>query len=672
MMLLIVPILNCALLARLARERFTGLRERILVAFAWWTFEIVAITELLSAPRMITRAWLGGAWFLATLALMALFLKREGARRNLVFGAGQPDMALDRADRWGMFGASVICLLVAITALVSPPNGSDQLQYHLPRMIEWADRHSVRFFPTHYYVQLFAPPLGEWTMLHTFVLTGGDRFVSLVQWSAFAVSAVAVSLIAKELGVSRKGQIFAAVLCITLPQGILAASGAKNDWVLALWLAAALYFSLRFRWDRTWVNAANAGIAVGATLLSKGTVYAFLPGVLLAVLVLVLRTQRTVFLKRLPLVIGIVISMNGAQWARNYTLGGSILGLPYPDVAGKEKYTVDRVTIRGALANTLRELAMHAGTPINALNRFETDAVRASVSRLGVNPDDPALTNFAKFSIPHYSREEYYAGNPLHLLLAIGVFGVLLITCRRSDFSLLLISIGIGVGFVFYCSLFKWEVWCARLHLPLFVLACPIIAVVVQQRFERAAKTITALLVLAALPAALLNETRPLLFSGRLGHLARDEQSIFLRSRHDLYFSEQGSLKITYLAAAAAVRAEHCNTMGLDTSVQIYAHEYPLLVMSRNPGENSIFRYLDVHNLSSQYATAFDRIQPCAVICPECRKHPEKWAEYQPGWPVSQTFGNLVVFTRSSSARGRLCEIVGGDRAVSVCRLSSD
>jgi hypothetical protein len=687
-MLLIIPILNLVILLRLAQRRMEGIREASLIAGAWWTLELVALTEGLSAFRGITEFWLAMGWFLMTLGLAAVLLRWKAAHASVPPRKSSMDgRILSRGDYWALAGAAIICVLVGITALVSAPNGSDQLQYHLPRMIQWADRHSIRFFPTNYYVQLFAPPLAEWNMLHTYVLTGGDRFVSMAQWLAFVGSAVAVSLIAKELGAAVRGQVLAAVLCVTLPQGILAASGAKNDWVLSLWMAAATYFLLRFCWDRSWLNTANLGIALGAALLSKGTVYAFLPGILLGILILVYCSDRKSIVSRIPVVVAMVLLMNGSQWARNYTLGGSIFGLPYPDVAGTEKYTVDRVTISGAVSNTVRELFMHLGTPSEKFNGFETRAVRTFVSRLGVDPDDPALTNFSKFRIPHYDREEYYAGNPLHLLLAIFAFAVVFVTYRQSGLGKVLLlrtsrktdtvssappkglassfavrwrasapfalSIGIIGGFVLYCSLFKWEVWCARLHLPLFVLACAVIAVVIEERFRRLALPLVGLLLIMALPPTLSNETRPLLFSGRFGHLNRNEESILVRSRPELYFSEQGSLESSYAPAAAAVRDEHCATVGLDTSVLIYAHEYPLMAMGRNPGEASTFRYVDVHNLSSKYADDFDRVQPCVVICPNCREHKEKWAEYSGSLPRTRVFGNLVVFGKALEAASR-------------------
>ena len=48
-------------------------------------------------------------------------------------------------------------------------------------------------------------------MLHTWVLSGGDRFVNLVQFFGFVGSIIAVSLVAKEMGISTRGQALASL-----------------------------------------------------------------------------------------------------------------------------------------------------------------------------------------------------------------------------------------------------------------------------------------------------------------------------------------------------------------------------------------------------------------------------------------------------------------------------
>lgn len=653
-MLLILPLAGYAMWFAVFQRLFVSRRETFLTAAAWWTLQLVLITETLSLKQALTRQSLAIAWFCTTgLIVVLVWMGRRRQAQASSIARRESVRAwmssLGGVDWIMIAGCVLIGGLVGITAALSPPNGSDQLQYHLPRVVEWASRHSVGFFPTHYYVQLFAPPLAEWTMLHTYVLTGGDRFVNLVQWVAFVGSGISVSLIAKELGANLRCQILAAFLCVTLPQGILAASGAKNDWVLSFYLSAVVFFLFRWFRDLDWLSTCNLGISLGAALLTKGTVYVFLPPIVAAICVWALRSKWGIALRRAPLLAAVIVLMNGPQWARNYSLGHSIFGLSAPDVAGKEKYSVDRISLPGIAANVLRELAMHLGTPIESLNQRETKVVRAVISSMGVDPDDRAFTNYSNFEIPHqyYLRDEYYAGNPLHLGLVILGFCALLFTWRRTSAAAALLALGITGGFVLYCSLFKWEIWCARLHLPLFVVASAVVALTVCRLFPKLVLPLVLVELLLALPPALCNDMRPLLFSGGFHNWNHGRTSIFRRSRPELYFTQQKNLQDSYIAAAEAIRSEKCDDVGIDTSVRPYSHEYPLMELGRSPGRESRFRYLEVHNLSSQYANRSDSATPCLVVCPDCRDRKDKWAEYLPVLPVSRVFGDLVIFSRA-------------------------
>jgi 4-amino-4-deoxy-L-arabinose transferase-like glycosyltransferase len=148
----------------------------------------------------------------------------------------------------------------------------------------WIENRSVHFYPTLDYQQLMMSPWSEYAMAHLTMLQGSDRLVHLVAWFAFLTSIIGVSLIARELGCGPRGQAFAAILCGTLPQAILAATSAKPDVAVAVWIVASCFFLLRWKSTPTWTTALLANAAIGLATLTKGTAFILLPAIVLALL----------------------------------------------------------------------------------------------------------------------------------------------------------------------------------------------------------------------------------------------------------------------------------------------------------------------------------------------------------------------------------------------------
>src|SRR6185436_20755509 len=134
----------------------------------------------------------------------------------------------------GFIVASV--LITFVIAIFAVPSLWDAHTYHMPRVMHWAQNQSVAHYPTNIQRQLWSSPGAEFIVLHFYVLSGTDRFLAFVPWSAFVVSIATSYLIAKELGATPRGQVMAAVFAATIPGAIAQSAGGQVDIVAAMWL----------------------------------------------------------------------------------------------------------------------------------------------------------------------------------------------------------------------------------------------------------------------------------------------------------------------------------------------------------------------------------------------------------------------------------------------------
>jgi 4-amino-4-deoxy-L-arabinose transferase-like glycosyltransferase len=383
----------------------------------------------------------------------------------------------------------LILLIVGYIALNSPPNTWDSMTYHMPRVFYWQQFQSVDHYPTVIDRQLFNPPWAEFAILHLQILSDGDQFANMVQWTAMFISIIGVSAIAGRLGASYQGQLFAAIFCATLPMGILQGSSTQNDYVIAMWLVCLIYFILHtFPDHNNRVNIAAIGVSVGLAVLTKGTAYVYVLAVLLLLGLYLIWTYRQQFWKPVMMIGIIGLALNGSHYIRNYQIYDS----PLTSTRYESAFSNETLSISVILSNFSRNMASQVTVPSlidNQLTIHEKvdSSVRDFHDLINADVDDPRTSynnNPFKMVDAWQVYHEDFAGNPFHLLLVL-VFLIVYPFTKVARQNMLLTTYAAGLigTFLLFSLVFKWQPWGTRLQLPLFVAIAPF-AGIVASRFK--------------------------------------------------------------------------------------------------------------------------------------------------------------------------------------------
>ncbi len=610
-MLIVLPALCFALIfwTILRRRRAdTPVRASFLGAAVIWGVMLAGITELLSAfgaltPGGIALCWgIGaGAWAAAGLALSRGPMPRRMAEvpAGFLLALGLPVV--------------VIALGTGLSAAAGWPNQWDAMVYHLPRVDHWIQDRTVAFYPSHIIRQLYSPPWAEYAILHLSVLGGNDHWANAPQWLGMAGSLIGVSVIAKRLGAAPRGQLFSALFCATIPMGVLQASGAQNDYVVAFWLVCLAEAALAPPSAR---RTLQSGASLGLALLSKGTAFLFGGALLLGAPLLVAAPGSGAVpwptrVTRGAWALLVAAMLNAPHWSRNIATFGFPLGPQRLGSAGAsdDKLTNDAFSPGILASNVVRNLSLHAGMPSRTVNLALEKAIARGHAWFGLDPEDPRSTrlySLRHFSIYAGSTDPDRTGNPLHLLLilAAGVRIIASAPLRRSP-RLGRYGLVLGAAFLLFCLVLKWQPWHSRLHLPLFVLASPLVGV--------AWEGVSAMLALVSVLMTAL-AARPLL-QNRLAPLV-GSRTVFDTPRMHQYFQSFNDVpsagERAYVAAAQVLGATRCRDLGLVLGWDDWEHPLWVLLAQQAGGPWRV-EHVGVTNNSARLAARFPAFTPCAV-----------------------------------------------------------
>ncbi len=537
-------------------------RRAVLCAALVWSSALVVLTEVLSLARGLTPVGVGTGWGMVIVAawLWGWRWPERTASEGSGDACGNPvadgPACGSRRARLGWI-ALLVALVVpsGVVALLAPPNNGDGYTYHMSRVMHWQQNASVAHYPTHIVRQLQLGPGAEFGVLHLQILSGGDRFTNLVQWLAMAGSVVAATLIARRLGAGWRGELMAGILVATLPMGILQSSSTQNDYVLSFFLMVMVYEVLVWRERPDWRPAIGAGVALGLAVLTKALAAVYAPGMLLCLLGPAWRSLGRHW-RHVSVAVLVAVVVTAGFFLRNLALFGSPLGPLDFGSPGVPVLTNELHSPAAVASNLVRNTVLHLSVNFNPrLNPPLTQAVRALHTWLGLSIMDQRTT-WGGFMVVGFSWmrwNENTAGNPVHLILIAGAFLVLWIRGRRSSWrSAAQLALGIALGYLLFCAIFKVQHYNSRFHLPLFVLAAACVGRVLDGSRTWCLVALAAGLAALAVPVHLYNRLSPLAGAG----------SVLVQPRQALYCQNMPKIGPATKALAEHLRARGARRIG--------------------------------------------------------------------------------------------------------------
>lgn len=567
------------------------------------------IAESAGAIHQLNRGTVLGLWLLvdaAALAAVVWFHRPIGERiiggvkqRWARIWARSETSPVSPCGAAMLFLAAALILLVGAVALQAPTTIWDSQTYHMPRVMHWLQQQSLSHYPTNNPRQLESAPGAEIQSATLYLLFGDDWPVNLPQWWALLTCALLASFLAERLLQWHFGPaeldarkvrlcgLLAAVAAITVPQGVMEAISTQNDLMSSLWVMALAVFGLLLaQTPRNYFYAAGVAGAFALGVNNKATMFLYAAPFGLALALWLWVKSRRMFFALGAATAVFALALNLPWMARNYETFHRVL-------ASREtlaKLPMQNRSAAKITANVCRNLALYTGTPFDSATSTMNNLLLCVYTFIWEPPQESgSVWPTAPFRFSGNSEIKRGDGLGsfmaiLPVLLAVGVF-----LCNFKWKSPVTIYLGLlALGFVLFCGYLRWQPWHARLHLPFFILAAPLVGMVLGWAWPRGLALGAALaLVFNALLVLFYNIHYPI-------NLQTDES---FNSREERYFCEH----YTFYAGTAELAQDIVSAGATNVLLKIGydTWEYPLWVCLKDRGFQGAIQHAFVENESA-------------------------------------------------------------------------
>jgi hypothetical protein len=506
--------------------------RRSLISAAILAFLFIAIsTEVLGLFNLINRFAVTGAWIVFNAALAATWFKlksvhgitfRSVARRWLV---GTHNFYKE-LGLWTTAMLVVLSSITGIVAIVAIPNNQDSLSYHLSRLGYWIQQGNVAHYASHIERSISFSPFSEYVHLHSFLLSGSERYFQLLQWGCLlgilALISMIIQLFSKSpvgrrsverrsverRSVERRTVALRIGLCFTatLPIVVLESMTTQNDLVVAFFILATAFFVFDYIQNYLLASLYLIPLCCASGMMTKGTFlfYALPFGCYLLIDMLRKPASRKYIAGFVAAALILTLALNVPYWYRTNEVFGSPVGTISSGNQNTFTGPADYVSSVG------KHVFLHLGfvSPGNRYNDFLLGQLKNLHGAMGIPLDVPRLGMPFKMNKLNFNEDfaHNFFGIWLILLSIPLLFFAHLSKAAKWYSGLTFLS------FLIFCFFISYQTYGSRLHIPFFLLAAPVIGITYGTVLPAwSAKLLPFLLWAAALPFALLSSAHPLL-----------------------------------------------------------------------------------------------------------------------------------------------------------------
>jgi hypothetical protein len=590
------------------RKSGASWREAVILSFVSCGVLIFLSTEILSLFQAFHFKSLCAVWGLAVAAAAGLN----------VWCRGNSSWDLPDIRSFTLREKALLVFIVLESAVLAalafglPPATWDGMTYHMSRVAHWVQNQTVAYYPTNIVRQLFVNPFAEYWIAHFQILSKGDYFANGVQWLSMVGSLVGISLIAKELGHGRLGQILSAFLVVTLPMAVIEASSTQNDFVATLWTVITVYYMLKNAHELTLKNTILCALAGALAFYTKGSTIFILVPFLIWLALDGMRNTRTnpwraarhlsVIILALSLSIGLIL------WKNQSAMGSTV----FP---GEKSHIFALHEIKGMTSNLVLHYAMHFRFGILQLD----GPVAALVEKIHQAMGTTTLTSPANMGgLPlNYVDFPFYEDEIPNLIFSVFFLFALVGFIRRHEYRGLT---GRFFLMTFLClfifnALIKWSPYDCRYHLPFFVLLAPFLAGALA-RWSKGLAPVLILFGVLTIPFIFFNSSKPFV-SGPIHLFYKKEPvyggtSILKTSRDFQYFYNHSGIGLSFFLTAKAVAESGCKQVGLRFGEDTW--EYPFWAYLNKGGAPIRMEHVMVENASGKIPYPAGDFLPCVIV----------------------------------------------------------